>query len=270
MLLKALGFFKILVFAATVFLFLTVGAFLHFVVPDKSFRLRLLSQLTSFVCKFCLWGARVSTLTSGHSNLPEGPALIVANHMGMLDILMIASQRPCVFVTSYELKETPVVGWLTQVGGCVYVERRSRQNIHNEVKNIQGTLKSGLSVVVFPEAMSTNGDYVHPFKKSLFVSAAGTGVPVLPITINYLEVNQSPVTSQNRDQVCWYGDQPFHLALWRLMCNSSIKTELTFHPTLVMHTPEDRHLISQLAHQSVSSKFNSLNKPADQVASNIS
>jgi lyso-ornithine lipid O-acyltransferase len=161
---------------------------------------------------------------------------------------------------SIELRESPVVGWLAEAGGCVYVERRSRANIHNEVKNISSALDQGSNVVVFPEAKSTNGDFVHPFKKSLFVSAAGTQAEILPITINYLQINGQAVTSKNRDNVCWYGDQPFHQALWRLMSNFRTKIEVIIHPSLKLYTHEDRHQVALIAHESVQSKFVPLNR----------
>jgi 1-acyl-sn-glycerol-3-phosphate acyltransferase len=114
--------------------------------------------------------------------------------------------------------------------------------------------------VVFPEAKSTNGDFVHPFKKSLFVSCANTQAKVLPVTINYLEINGKPVNAQNRDFVCWYGDQPFHEALWRLLTNFTIKIELIIHPSLVLHSEEDRHQVAAISHNRVQSKFISLNR----------
>ena len=256
-----LGAFKIVSFVLVILVFISVGSLIQLALARSPRRTRALALWTSWICRFCLWGARVKVLTEGYPSVPQDiPLLVVANHMGMLDILILAKHLPAVFVTSYELKETPVVGWLTQAGGCVFVERRNRQNIHNEVRNISSTLKAGTRVVVFPEATSTNGDYVHPFKKSLFVSAVETPALVLPVTINYLTADHKKVTRQNRDQVCWYGDQSFHGALWRLMCTATVKVEMIFHPTFRMHTADDRHEISRLSHQVVQSRFNSLNQ----------
>jgi len=252
---------KIILFALIMLIFLLSGGLLRLLVHNVRLRRLLLRHLTSYVSTFCLWSGRIKVLKSGLHNIEDRQNyLIVANHMGMLDILALSNLLPSIFVTSVELRETPVVGWLAEAGGCVYVERRSRINIHAEVQNIKNALIQGNNVVVFPEAKSTNGDFVHPFKKSLFVSCAGTEAKVLPVTINYLEVNGHPVTTKNRDYVCWYGDQPFHEALWRLMSNFSIKIELIIHPSLILHTADDRHQIAQTSHSLVQSKFVSLNR----------
>lgn len=256
-----LALIKVICFAFIILFFLILGSSIRVIVPSLRIRRFLLAQLTSHISRFCLWSGRIQVITSGRSNIKKDQTyLVVGNHMGMLDILALASYVPSIFVTSIELKETPVVGWLTEAGGCVFVERRNRHNIHAEVDTIRSALSGGSNVVVFPEAKSTNGDFVHPFKKSLFVSAAGSTARVLPVTINYLEINRQSISQSNRDYICWYGDQSFHSALWRLMMNSSIKIELIFHPSLALNTAEDRHQIAQLSHSSVQSKFVSLNR----------
>lgn len=255
------GAFKILCFALVVCFFLIIGSLINISVSNIKLRRRILSRLTSYVSTLCLRVGRIDVLTSGQQNLEAYQNyLIVANHMGMMDILAISRLMPSIFVTSIELKESPVVGWLAEAGGCEYVERRNRLKIKAEVETIRQALLDGLNVVVFPEAKSTNGDFVHPFKKSLFVSCANTKAKILPVTINYLEINGNPVCAQNRDFVCWYGNQPFHEALWRLMTNFTTKIELIIHSSLVLHSEEDRHQIAVLSHSMVQSKFISLNR----------
>lgn len=258
-----LAIIKIILLLLTIIIFIGIGSAIQFLYKSKPSKLVILSKWTSLVCRVCLFVARIQVKLKNYPQKNQQKTyLVVANHMGMLDILLISKFFPSIFVTSYELKETPLVGFLTQSAGCVFVERRSRSNIHNEVKNISSALTSGANVVVFPEAMSTNGDKVHPFKKSLFVAAADAGVEIQPITINYLKIENNKVTANNRDQICWYGDQPFHLALWRIMQCISCEVELVFHPTLKMKTPEDRHQVSLQAFELVNNCFQSLSSKA--------
>jgi len=255
------GSLKIFSFALVVLVFLFIGSALRLFVTNRKKKRFLLARLTSYVSKLCLWVGRIRVVVSGVENIENDQTyLIVANHMGMIDILALSYQFPSIFVTSVELKETPVVGWLADAGGCVFVERRTRQNIHAEVANIRDALLEGNHVVIFPEAKSTNGDFVHPFKKSLFVSCVQTDARVLPITINYLKVNGMAVSQANRDFVCWYGNQSFHEALWRLMTNFTTSVELLIHPSLLLRTEEDRHHVATLSHANIQSKFVSLNQ----------
>lgn len=155
---------------------------------------------------------------------------IVSNHLSYVDILVICTRMPSVFVTSMEMKKTPVLGQITDLAGCLYVERRNRSNISNEIKNIIEALQNGLNVTVFPESTSTNGEQVLPFKRSLYQSAIESGVDVLPMTLNYTKLNNEKITTKNRDLVFWYDDMTFADHLYKLcMSASSLEVELKAH-----------------------------------------
>ncbi|MCS6838460.1 MAG: 1-acyl-sn-glycerol-3-phosphate acyltransferase [Bdellovibrionaceae bacterium] len=248
---------KITVFFILLFIMLLIGATLKVSFAKPLRRRKILASITSWLSRFTLRAANVKVKYQGFTNYysPNQNYLVVANHMGMLDILAILAKIPSVFVTSYELKETPIVGWLTDAAGCVFVERRNRQNIQNEVQEITQALKYGLTVTFFPEATSTPGDSILPFKKSLFVSAVGTGVPILPITINYKKINGRAVDASNRDYICWYGNQSFLPALWRLMSRFSIEIELVCHSHLFIHSIDDRRYAAEESHKRIASAF---------------
>ena len=258
----ALAFLRCIVFIFFLMLILILGSIFKIIFRknNSQFRKRI-NQFSSKISSILLFLGRIRVNINFHYRPKlDQPYLIVANHMGMLDILALASFKPASFVTSYELKETPIVGWLTAAGGCLFVERRNRSNIYQEVANIQQTLKEDIPVVIFPEAKSTNGDYVLPFKKSLFTSAVDTNAQILPITINYHRIDNQPVTKHNRDYLCWYGDQNFLTALWHLFQNFSSQIELIIHEPLTIHSADDRTRIAELAHQMISKSFISLNR----------
>lgn len=135
--------------------------------------------------------------------------LIVANHLSYLDVLIISSFFPTCFVTSTEMKETPFLGQLCLLGGCLFVERRKRARIAGEVAQITHALKSGLNVVIFPEAKSTNGEAVIAFKRPLFQAAVNAGKKVLPLCLNYRTLDGEKLTVKNRDKIFWYGNMSF-------------------------------------------------------------
>ncbi len=102
------------------------------------------------------------------------------------------------------MRETPLLGLLTELGGCIFVERRSRTKILDDLKSIVRPLQRGFKVVLYPEATSTNGEQVLPFKKALMMAAARAGVPIQPVVINFPEINGEPFSLKTRDYVCWY------------------------------------------------------------------
>lgn len=161
-------------------------------------------------------------------HLLKDNALIVCNHMSYLDILVLSSINPSCFVTSIEMKNTPVLGTLCDLGGCVYVERRSKENLGNEIKEITQALNRGLNVCFFPEATSHNGEEILRFRKPLFNAARYAHKKVLPICLNYEELNGEGFSKLNRDLVCWYGDMGFAPHMWNLCGAKKIKASLKF------------------------------------------
>lgn len=185
----------------------------------------------------------------------EKSQLLVGNHMGVLDILIIAAQQPTLFVTSVDMRETPGLGFITEMGGCLYVERRSRLNIHSEIGKIREALNQGLNITLYPEGMATNGARVYPFKKSLMTSVAGTGIPIKPLVVNFLKVNGEPMSAAWRDYVCWYGDQSFVSAMFRALSTQSIEAQVIYLDKVFMNTDEERRSVAETLHQRISERF---------------
>ncbi len=154
-------------------------------------------------------GVRVRLLGQKHLLHKQKACLIVCNHQSYLDILLIASRFPASFVTSMQMKETPFLGHMSILSGCIFVERRDKSNLHNEVRELTENLKRGISVLVFPEATCTNGEAILRFRRPLFQAAIDAQVPILPLCLNYRSINGEKVNKTNRDKILWYGKMPF-------------------------------------------------------------
>lgn len=212
---------------------------------------------TRVVSKYCRIATRLMGFRVHATDLPplEKHYLLVGNHLGFMDILVLSSVRPCLFVTSVEMRETPLLGTLCEMGGCLFVERRSRANIINETLEIRDALQQGFNIALYPEGTSGSGERVLPFKKSLLTAAAGTGVPIKVMVINYRKVNGEAMSMKWRDHVCWYGDMAFLPALWRLFCLKHVDVELSFHDEIHVHSEEDRREVSMKAQATVEKYF---------------
>ena len=153
------------------------------------------------------------------------------------------------------MRETPGLGLLTEMGGCLYVERRNRSNIHNELIQIRETLKAGFNVVLYPEGTSTDGRQVIPFKKTLMTAVAGTGVPIMPMVINFRKANGEPMSDKYRTCVAWYGDLSFLDALIGAFGLKSAEIEFEFCEPIHCHTEEDRRHVAEAVYKAVVSKY---------------
>ena len=181
--------------------------------------------------------------------------LIIANHLSYLDVMIIAAQLPALFVTSVEIENTPVLGTLCRAGGSYFVERRNRTRLAQELDSLGQVLSEGVSLVIFPEGTTSNGDSVLPFKKSLFASAVKAGTPVLPLCIRYLRADGKPVDAISRDSLYYYGDMTFFAHFWRFIRLRSIDIELVVLDPLDVSSESCRKELASLSHERISQAF---------------
>ena len=114
--------------------------------------------------------------------------LIVCNHVSYIDILVISSCIPTLYITSVETGSAGWVGALCKLAGCLFVERRKVTSLKEEVTDIHHALSSRLPVVLFPEATSSDGTDVLPFKSSLFECALRAKVPIHALCLKYAPI----------------------------------------------------------------------------------
>lgn len=252
---------KAVLFIIFVVSFIVACLFWRLWTRDFFRRRRLYNYTVKFYCRLALWlmGLKLNVINRPDE---ERPYLLVSNHLGILDILLLASVKPTLFVTSVEMKNTPFLGLLTEMGGCLYVERRDRSNIRNEMSEIRHALENGLSVALYPEGTSSNGEKVMPFKKTLLTSAAGTGVPIKPVIVNFRKVNGEPMSHKWRDYVCWYGDLTFHGFLIRVFTVKSIEADIEFGEEVLIHSEEERKEIAAHLQALIESKYTKIPMPS--------
>ena len=163
----------------------------------------------------------------------EGPVpthgLLVSNHSGYLDI----------FVAKREIKSWPVVGWLTQMGGTLFVNRERRAQVSRVNDEIEAALNRGALVVLFPEGASSNGQTILPFKSSLLEPAVQ---PTYPLSVSAIQY--AIEDGDAGGEVCYWGDHTFLPHLLNLLGKRAVRATVRF--ATVQRTGADR---KQLARQ---------------------
>ena len=178
--------------------------------PSISWRKKAI-ELTSLASQSALktLNAQVALDESIYTVQRDRPYLIVANHLSYLDVLILSSLFPSVFVTSREIEATPFLGHFSKWGGSLFIEHRNRTRLREDISQLVRTLQTDLRVVLFPEGQTSNGSQLLPFKGGLLKSALEAGTEVLPICINYETINKEPVSVLNRDTLFWYSEMTF-------------------------------------------------------------
>ena len=136
-----------------------------------------LSRLSSAICASN--GLRIAV--SGP--IPAGPVVLVANHVGYLDPLVLASIVPCVPVAKRELAGWPLIGRAARAHGVLFVNRGEVASGAAVLRGARRALRASLSVLNFPEGTTTHGDGVLPFRRGIFGLARLADVPVVPAAL---------------------------------------------------------------------------------------
>ena len=114
--------------------------------------------------------------------------LMVSNHISWLDIIVIQSIKPSIFVAKSDVASWPLFGWVAQMTGTIFIRRDKVSDIKKALKKMKRRLIKR-SVCIFPEGTSTNGRFVLPFKSNLFQASIDTNKAILPICLRYIEHN---------------------------------------------------------------------------------
>lgn len=177
--------------------------------------------------------------------------LTVGNHMSYMDPFILVSVHPSLFVTSVDMRETPVLGQICEMAGCIFVERRNRTTIEKDIAEMTESLQSGMNVTIYPEGRATDGRDVYPFKKSLLMSAVFAGVDILPVMIKYTELDGRPFTFDNADEIAWHGEMTFGAHFLHLMKMKQVKCELHFLKPIPVTKDSTRNELSETARNAI-------------------
>jgi lyso-ornithine lipid O-acyltransferase len=136
---------------------------------------------------------------------PERGALI-SNHMGYLDIMSLAALHRVAFVSKGEMRQLPLLGWMTTMAGTVYVERGRGGSAIRARSGIQAAADAGIPIVFFPEGTTTNGTHMLKFHTGVLSQVLETGEPVTAAFIRYRLTEDNPGVTLE-DDLCFWGDE---------------------------------------------------------------
>jgi 1-acyl-sn-glycerol-3-phosphate acyltransferase len=184
-----LPFFSVLYWAFVVLSMplLFIGVLVVFLATVLFDRRRLAAHLyscawaTLYVVANPLWRSRVV----GREKLPwHGPAVIVANHLSMLDILVLYGLfRPFKWVAKAELFRVPVVGWNLWINDYVRVWRGDRDSVRRMMNHCRAHLARGAPLMLFPEGTRALDGRLQRFKDGAFRLAWDANVPLFPVAL---------------------------------------------------------------------------------------
>jgi 1-acyl-sn-glycerol-3-phosphate acyltransferase len=134
-----------------------------------------------------LWSVLARVRVRGLEKIdPSKTYLFVANHQSYIDIPALFANLPTNFriLAKKSLFSVPFMGWHLRRSGHIPIDRSSSKSGLKSLYEAAERVKSGTSVIVFPEGTRSVDGAIHEFKGGSFLLATRAGVPIVPITIN--------------------------------------------------------------------------------------
>jgi 1-acyl-sn-glycerol-3-phosphate acyltransferase len=157
-------------------------------VAERAARLK---RLCSDVC--LLHGIDVEL----RGTLPERAGIIVANHLGYIDPIVLCSLFACSPIAKHEIASWALIGEPLKRLNVTFVRRGDAHSGARVLRRCLRLLEAGLSILNFPEGTTTRGE-LRPFHLGAFWLARQSGLPLIPIGMEFEEPD-----------LCWVDDDAF-------------------------------------------------------------
>jgi 1-acyl-sn-glycerol-3-phosphate acyltransferase len=211
-----------------------------------------------------LWLRQTSTRVLRILNIRiqfEGPiphrGFLFCNHVSYIDIPVLSSLTPSVFVAKREIQWWPVFGWIASMAGTLFIHRERKSDVQRINSEMEEALRHDVLLALFPESTSSNGESVLPFRSPLMQPAVSSSHPVSVGFIRYI-VDEGSIGND----VAYWGDMSFPSHLLNLLSLPSVSALVRFAP--LRNPPTDRKELARLAHARVMSLRNEFSPAATQ------
>jgi 1-acyl-sn-glycerol-3-phosphate acyltransferase len=192
-----------------------------------------------------LCGVRVEIVRAAGTQ-PASPALIVANHVSWLDIFVINSLYPCRFVAKADIRDWPLIGWLCDKAGTVFIARGKVRDVRRIYEGLVASLHDGEHVAFFPEGTTSAQGTVLPFHANLFEAAIEAAVPIQPFALRYVDAKGDP-----HPAVDFVGETTFVQSMLAILKSPGIMAQLTTLPPIPVKGTPHRRELAQAARESI-------------------
>ncbi len=143
--------------------------------------------------------------------------ILMPNHRSYLDIFIVAGLTPAAFVGKAEIGKWPFGALAARITNSILVDRKDPRSLINTMNKIKESLTQGIPVILFPEGTTYKGPLTKGFKKGSFKIAADTGIPVIPMAIDYEDIEDA-----------WVGKDTFIGHFFRQMGKLNTKVNIRY------------------------------------------
>lgn len=117
---------------------------------------------------------------------PERGYVFLANHQSYFDVPVLLACLPgqVRFAAKKNLFSIPVFGWSIRAAGFIPVDRENRRQAVEVYAIASKRIKSGASVLFFPEGTRSPDGRLHGFQRGGFLVAQKAGAAIVPVGVS--------------------------------------------------------------------------------------
>jgi 1-acyl-sn-glycerol-3-phosphate acyltransferase len=187
---------------------------------------------------------------ASRGRLPRRGALIVANHVSWLDVLVLLAYAPARLLAKREVESWPVIGSIAAAAGTVFLDRDRPRALPTTVSDVAAVLRAGHVVAVFPEGTTWCGRSGGRFRPALFQAAIDAGVPVAPVTLRFA-LGDAGSAVAGTTVAAYIGDDTLLASVRRVVTARGLRVTLHAHPALYPMPGVSRRVLSRAAQLAV-------------------
>jgi 1-acyl-sn-glycerol-3-phosphate acyltransferase len=130
----------------------------------------------------------------GEGRLPDGPAIVTANHRSFMDSIFLAHviDRPVSFLAKAEYFDRRRTAWIFRSTGQIPLRRGSPSGARRALDAALGVLAHGGVVGVYPEGTRSRDGMLHRGTLGPARLAATSGAPIVPVGLVGTDLVQPP------------------------------------------------------------------------------
>ena len=217
--------YKLPAVLVTTAVFAVIPATAHLLAPGRR---RASGRVGAYACR--LWGRAMCAILSIRREVEgtvprEGAFLVASNHVSYVDILVLASLYPSLFLAKREIASWPVFGWIARGAGTLFIDREQAKDVVRAGREMSDRLQLGLPLTIFPEGRSSRGTGILPFQPSMLEAAARAGIPCWAASISYETPGAALPPSRT---ICWYDSESLLTHFPRLVGLKSVIARVRF------------------------------------------
>jgi 1-acyl-sn-glycerol-3-phosphate acyltransferase len=168
--------------------------------------------------------------------LPE-QYILIANHPSALEDFGIPALFDVYPLAKEGVRNWIVLGRISDYAGTIYVKRDNAQSRHEALQSLVDAVQAGKNIVLFPEGGCKGSRIYEKFHTGAFDISLQTGVPILPVFLQYVD-----------QETFEWKNQSLLLKLWQIFKSNKKLVNYYVHDAIEPGPFSDKNSFAKHAH----------------------